>query len=134
MTSIRVYSSKRKNPKTGQWEHSIYYRTLENIEKIGAEVINNWYGVLPEMLDEDGKILASEVHASMTAKPYTVIKPTLDTLKATGAVLPASKLSKQAEDRARTEAEFARAAEERIRENRDRAQGQPVEVITRVRD
>lgn len=54
MRSIRVYSSKRINPKTGQEEHSIYYRTLENIEKVGAELINNWYGVEPEDLDEEG--------------------------------------------------------------------------------
>ena len=134
MKSIRVYSSRRWNPKKKEWEHSIYYRTLESIEKAGGEPLSNWYGVSPEDLDSEGRILASELHASMTPKPYTVIKPTLDTLKQMGAVVPASSLTKQVELKALQEAEFARAAEERVRETRDRQQGQPVQPTTRVRD
>jgi hypothetical protein len=135
MPSIRVYSSKRKNPKTGQWEHSIYYRTLENIEKIGAEVINNWYGVQPEDLDEEGKILASTLHAMMTAKDTKVIKvkPTVESLKALKEVIPASELARQAEEKEKAERAFSEAIEERLRENRGKAQGVPVQSITRER-
>lgn len=135
MPSIRVYSSKRKNPKTGQWEHSIYYRTLENIEKIGAEVINNWYGVQPEDLDEEGKILASTLHAMMTAKDTKVIKvkPTVETLKALKEVIPASELARQAEEKERAERVFSEAVEEQLRENKGRQQGVPVQPTTRER-
>ena len=135
MPSIRVYSSKRKNPKTGQWEHSIYYRTLENIEKIGAEVINNWYGVQPEDLDEEGKILASTLHAMMTAKDTKVIKvkPTVETLKALKEVIPASELARQAEEKERAERAFSEAVEEQLRENKGRQQGVPVQPTTRER-
>jgi hypothetical protein len=83
MQSVRIYSSRRKNFKTGEWEHSIYCRTLENIEKIGAELINNWYGVLPEDLDEEGKILGSTLYKMMKTEGSKVIKikPTIDALK-----------------------------------------------------
>lgn len=134
MKPIRVYSSKRINPRTGEWEFSKYYRTEASIASVNAIKIENWYGVTPEMLDSEGRILASELHASMTAKPYRVIKPTLDTLKQSGAVVPAAELSKKADERTQREAEFAKAAEERIRENRDRPQGQPVQPTTRTRD
>ena len=136
MLSIRVYSSKRKNPKTGQWEHSIYYRTLENIEKIGAELINNWYGVLPEDLDEEGKILATTLYKMMKTEDNKVIKikPTIDALKALREVIPASELAKQAEEKEKALSAFSKAVEERTRENRDTAQGQPVQPTTRTRD
>lgn len=136
MLSIRVYSSKRKNPKTGQWEHSIYYRTLENIEKIGAELINNWYGVLPEDLDEEGKILATTVHAMMTPpdSKRIKVKPSVEALKALREVIPASELAKQAEEKEKALSAFSEAVEEQLRENRGKAQGQPVQPTTRTRD
>ncbi|MBU3539067.1 hypothetical protein [Polynucleobacter sp. UK-Gri1-W3] len=133
--TIRVYSSKRKNLKTGAEEHSIYYRTLENIEKIGAEVINNWFGVQESDLDAEGKILATTLHKMMNP-PSGIIKtgkPTVDTLKALGSVIPASELSKRAEEKAISEIEFAKAVEEQQRENRGRAQAIPVEKIVRQR-
>lgn len=135
MTSIRVYSSKRKNPKTGQWEHSIYYRTLENIEKIGAEVINNWYGVLPEDLDEEGKILATTLYKMMKTEDNKVIKikPTIDSLKAMKEVIPASELAKQAEEKEKALSAFSEAVEEQLRENRGKQQCLPIQPISRKR-
>lgn len=133
MLSIRVYSSKRKNPKTGQWEHSIYYRTLENIEKIGAELINNWYGVLPEDLDEEGKILATTLYKMMKTEDNKVIKvkPTIDALKAMKEVIPASELAKQAEEKEKALSVFSEAVEEQLRENRGKAQGAPNQILKR---
>jgi len=133
--TIRVYSSKRINPKTGQEEHSIYYRTLESIEALGATVINNWFGVQESVLDADGKILATTLHKMMNP-PCGIIKtgkPTVDTLKALGSVIPASELGKQAEQKAISELEFAKAVEEQQRENRGRAQAIPVEKTVRQR-
>ena len=133
MLSIRVYSSKRKNPKTGQWEHSIYYRTPENIEQIGAELINNWYGVLPEDLDEEGKILATTLYKMMKTEDNKVIKikPTIDALKALREVIPASELAKQAEEKEKALSAFSEAVEEQLRENRGKSQGVPVESTKR---
>ena len=133
MPSIRIYSSKRKSPKTGQWEHSIYYRTLENIEKIGAELINNWYGVLPEDLDEEGKILATTLYKMMKTEDNKVIKikPTIDALKAMKEVISASELAKQAEEKEKALSAFSEAVEEQLRENRGKAQGSPVQSESR---
>ena len=133
--TIRVYSSKRINPKTGQEEHSLYYRTLANIESMGAEVINNWFGVEESLLDDEGKILATTLHKMMNP-PSNIIKlgkPTVDTLKELGEVIPASELSKRAEEKAISEIEFAKAVEEQQRENRGRAQAIPVEKTVRQR-
>jgi hypothetical protein len=132
--TIRVYSSKRRNPKTGAEEHSIYYRTLENIEKIGAEVINNWFGVQESVLDAEGKILATTLHKMMNP-PTGIIKadkPTVETLKALGEVIPASELNKQAEQKASIKSEFAKAVEEQQREDRNKVQGSPVEKTVRI--
>ena len=135
MPSIRVYSSKRKNPKTGQWEHSIYYRTLENIEKIGAELINNWYGVEESDLDSEGKILATAVHAMMNPpdSKRIKVKPTVEALKALKEVIPASELAKQAEEKEKAERVFSEAVEEQLRENRGKIQGAPVQITKRER-
>lgn len=135
MPSIRVYSSKRKNPKTGVEEYSIYYRTLENIEKVGAEVINNWYGVPPEDLDEEGKILAATVHKMMgpPSSGLVKIKPTIETLKALKEVIPASELARQAQEKERADNAFADAVQEQLRENRGKQQGTPAQPTTRNR-
>jgi hypothetical protein len=132
--SIRVYSSKRINLKTGKEEYSRYYRTKENIEAIGATVINNWYGVEESYLDEEGKILATTVHKMMNP-PANIIKagkPTVETLKALGEVIPATELSKRSEQKAISESEFAKAVEEQRREDRDKAQASPVEKTVRT--
>jgi len=133
--TVRVYSSKRINPKTGQEEHSRYYRTLENIEAMGATVINNWFGITESELDNEGKILAATVHKMMNppANIIKVGKPSVETLKALGAVMPASELAKRAEQKAGSESEFAKAAEEQQREDRDKTQGYPVEKTLRER-
>jgi len=132
--TIRVYSSKRINPKTGKEEYSRYYRTKENIEAMGATVINNWFGVEESSLDAEGKILATIVHRMMNP-PTSVIKvgkPTIETLKAIGDVIPASELTKWAEQKAISESEFAKAAEEQQREDRDKTQGSPVKKTVRI--
>jgi len=125
--TIRVYSSKRINRKTGKEEHSIYYRTLESIEAMGATVINNWYGVQESDLDAEGKILATTLHKMMhpPANIIKVTKPTIDTLKALGDVIPASELTKRAEQKAESESAFAKAAEEQQREDRGKVQQAP---------
>ena len=132
--SIRVYSSKRINPKTGKEEYSRYYRTKENIEAIGATVINNWYGVEESYLDEEGKILATTVHKMMNppANIIKVGKPTVEILKALGEVIPATELNKRAEQKAISESEFAKAVEEQQREDRDKAQASPIEKTVRT--
>lgn len=133
--TIRVYSSKRINPKTGKEEYSRYYRTKESIEAMGATVINNWFGLDESLLDEDGKILAVTVHRMMNppANVIKVRKPTVETLKAIGEVIPASELTKRADQKAASESEFAKAAEEQQREDRDKTQGYPVEKTLRER-
>ena len=132
--TVRVYSSKRINPKTGQEEHSRYYRTLESIEAMGATVINNWYGLDESLLDAEGKILATTVHRMMNP-PTNIIKvgkPTVETLKALGEVIPASELTKRAEQKAASESEFAKGVEEQQREDRGKSQGSPVKKTVRV--
>jgi len=133
--TIRVYSSKRINPKTGIEEHSKYYRTKESIEAMGATVINNWFGLDASLLDQDGKILATTVHRMMNppANIIKVGKPSIEALKALGDVIPASELTKRAEQKAESESEFAKAAEEQQREDRCKAQGSPVEKTLRER-
>ena len=132
--SIRVYSSKRINLKTGKEEYSRYYRTKENIESMGAELINNWFGIEESYLDEDGKILATTVHKMMNppANIIKVGKPTVETLKALGEVIPATELTKRAEQKAISESEFAKAVEEQQREDRDKAQASPIEKTVRT--
>jgi hypothetical protein len=133
--TIRVYSSKRINPKTGQEEHSLYYRTKESIEAMGATVINNWFGIEESKLDNEGKILAATVHKMMNppANIIKVSKPTVETLKALGEVIPASELTKRAEQKASIESEFVKAVEDQQREDRDKSQGSPVEKTVRER-
>lgn len=132
--SIRVYSSKRINLKKGKEEYSRCYRTKENIESMGEELINNWFGIEESYPDEDGKILATTAHKMMNppANSIKVGKPTVETLKALGEVIPATELSKRAEQKAISESEFAKAVEEQQREDRDKAQTSPVEKTVRT--
>ena len=101
---------------------------------MGATVINNWFGVEESDLDADGKILATTVHRMMNppANIIKVGKPTFETLKSLGEVIPAAELTKRAEQKAASESEFAKAAEEQQREDRQKRQATPIEKTVRV--
>jgi len=101
---------------------------------MGATVINNWFGVEESSLDADGKILATTVHRMMNprANIIKVGKPTVEILKALGEVIPASELAKRAEQKAKSESEFAKAAEEQQREDKGKTQGSPVKKTVRI--
>jgi glutamyl/glutaminyl-tRNA synthetase len=135
MPSIRVYSSRRWNPKKKEWDYSIYYRTLESIERAGAEALSNWYGVEESDLDADGKILAKTVHKMMNPPDGKLIKvkPTIDALKAMKEVIPASELARQTEEKEKALSAFSEAVEEQLRENRGKQQGTPVQPTIRER-
>lgn len=101
---------------------------------MGATVINNWFGITESELDNEGKILAATVHKMMNppANIIKVGKPTVETLKALGEVIPASELTKRAEQKVESESEFAKAAEEQQREDKGKTQGSPVKKTVRI--